>query len=214
MSIAHNVNKYESHSRKYWEVYMDWLTIFLLAVIAALIIFTFIIFRKHRNKRRLGLGSDVPIGNLADSSSSIGSDMESKFGGGSGGGAGTTRSFSATGPNTSIITANSIVNGEITGNMVSDEISENLLSSTNTISNFIEPTATIDSAANLLSTTANAEEIGATAFEFITDTAKNAVEVVGEVAGAVGEVAGAVGEVAGAVGEVAGEIVSEIISNS
>jgi hypothetical protein len=180
---------------------MDWLTIFLLAIVAALIISKLIIFRKLRNNRRLRIGSDVPIGNLADSLS-IGSELETKFGGGNGGGAGTTRSFSATAAesNARIITVNSIVNGEITGNVVSDKISENLLSSSDTISNRIEPTAAINNVANLLTINVDAEEVSATAFEFITDTAGNAVEVVGEAAGAVGEVVG--------------EIVSEIISNN
>lgn len=187
---------------------MDWLTVLWLAIIVASVIFMLAIeryLRMRRNNRRLRLGSDVPIGYFSDSLSS-GSGLNPKFGGGSSGGAGATRSFASSVTESTgvadvrIITANSIVNGELTGDMVSNEISENRLPSADTISNIIEPTAAIDTATNLISTTVDAEKVVTTALEFITDAAGNAIE--------------ATGEVAGAVAEVAGEIVSEIISNN
>jgi len=183
---------------------MDWVTVLWLAIIVASVSFILAIegyLRKRRNNRQLRLGSGVPNGDFTDSLIN-GSGLNPKFGGGSSGGAGATRSFtssateSAGAENVRIITANSIVNGELTGGMASDEISENLLPSADTISNSIEPTGAIDTATNLLSTTVDPEEVVATAFEFITDAAGNAIEATG------------------AVVEVAGEIVSEIISNN
>jgi len=184
---------------------MDWLTMLWLAIIVASVIFILVLegyVRKRRNNRQLMELSDVSSGNFDDHFSS-GNDLIPKFGGGSGGGAGAARNF-ATSTTESVSVAdagivNSIVNVELKGDMVSDGISENLLQPTDRVASFIEPTAAIKSAANLLSTTIDTEAVAASV-EFMTDAAGNAIE--------------AVGEVAGAVAEVAGEIVSEVISNN
>lgn len=187
---------------------MDWLTVLWLAIIVTTIIFVLVIdkyFRKRENNRRLGLGNDLPIGNFTDSLSS-GNGLKLKLGGGSGGGAGTMRNFTASTAesvgvaDTRIITAHSIINGEFTGDIVSDGISGDLLSSTDTVASIVEQNATIDTAANLLFTTIDAEGVVTVAGEFMADAAENAIEVAGEVVGAVAEVAG--------------EIVSEIISSN
>jgi len=187
---------------------MDWLTVLWLAIIVATIIFVLVIdkyFRKRKNNRRLGLGSDLPIGNFTDSLSS-GNGLKPKFGGGSGGGAGTTRNFTASTAesagvaDTRIITAHSIINGEFTGDIVSDGIIGTLLPSADTVASIVEPTATIDTSANLLSTTIDAEGVVTAAVEFMSDAAGNAIE--------------SAGEIVGVVAEVAGEIVSEIISSN
>ena len=162
-------------------------------------------FRKRKNSRRLELGSDVPMGNFTDNLSS-GNGLKSKFGGGSGGGAGTTRSFTASTAESAgvadarIITANSIVNGEFTGDIASDVISGNLLPSADIVASIVEPNATIDTATNLLSITMDKEGVVTAAVEFMSGAAENAIEVAGEVVGAVAEVAG--------------EIVAEIISSN
>lgn len=150
---------------------MDWLTILWVAIIVASVIFILALegyVRRRRNNRRLGLVSDFPIGNFTDSLSSEKS-LKPNFGGGSGGGAGATRSFAASANESAgvsddhIITANSIVNGELIGDRV-----ENRLPSADTISNIIEPTAA--------------------AVEFITDAAGNAIEAAGEIAEVAGEI--------------------------
>ena len=180
---------------------MDWLTVLWLVIIVASVIFILFLegyVRKRRNNRRLGILSDVPIGNFTGRFSS-GNSLAPKFGGGSGGGAGTARSFAASTTESAgvadarLITVNSIVTVELKGDMVSDEISGNLLQSADTVASIIEPTVAIDTAANLLSTTIDIEGAVPAVVEFMTDAAGNAIE---------------------SAAEVAGEIVSEIISNN
>jgi len=171
---------------------MDWLTVLWLVIIVVMVIFMFLInryFRKRKNNRRIELGSDVPIENFTDSLSS-GNGLKPKFGGGSGGGAGTTRSFmdltaEAGVAEVPIITEGSIVNEGFTGDIAS---------------NVIQPNAITDSATNLPSTTMDAEGVATAAVEFMSGAAGDAIEVAGEVVGVVAEVAG--------------EIVSEIISSN
>ena len=187
---------------------MDWLTVLWLVIIVVMVIFMFLInryFRKRKNNRRFELGNDLPIGNFTDKLSSENS-LKPKFGGGSGGGAGTTRNFTTSTAESAgvtdgrIITAHSIVNAEFTGDIVSDGINGNLLSSTDTVASIVEQNATIDTAANLLSTTVDSEGVVSAAVEFMSGAAGNAIEVAGEVVGSAAEVAG--------------EIISEIISSN
>lgn len=187
---------------------MDWLTVLWLAIIVGMIIFVVVIdkyFRKRKNNRRFELGNDLPVGNFTDRLSSE-SSPKPQFGGGSGGGGGATRNFTPSATEAAsvtdgrIIAAHSIINGESAGDLVSYGISENLLSSTDTVANILEQNATIDTAANLLSTTVDSEGVVSAAVEFMSGAAGNAIEVAGEVVGSAAEVAG--------------EIISEIISSN
>ncbi|MCE5287181.1 MAG: hypothetical protein LLG02_15235 [Pelosinus sp.] len=186
---------------------MDWLTVIWLAIILATVIFVFVVkrhFRRRKNKRRFEPECDIPIGNFTDSLSS-GNGLNANFGGGSGGGAGSTRSFTAStaesvdAAKTGVITANSIVNGDFAGAVVSDGTSESLLPGADIAASNLEPDTITGTATNLLSTTMDTEGVVTAAVEFMSDAAGNAME--------------ATGEVVGAVAEVAGEIVTEIISS-
>jgi len=125
---------------------MDWLTGLWLTIIVASVIFMLAIdryFRKRRNNRRLGLRSDVQFWNFNGNLSSENS-LKPKLGGDSGGGAGTTRNFAALTTESAgvadvrVITVNSIMNGELRGDMVLDEVGEHLLPFANTNSNIID----------------------------------------------------------------------------
>lgn len=146
---------------------MDWLTILWLAIILGFVVLIVALNRymkKRRQNRQLGISNDIPVEDFVDCLIPSGKETMPKLGGGSGGGAGASRSFAP-----STIESAGIAN--VTTSMIS-------------------PTDTLNTDTNLLSTTGEADDVLAAATEFVSDAAEGTMEVVSDVVGGAAEVAG------------------------